>query len=69
LIISKFTEGAWTAKNHPDRDIAVVVPELVEKHWYEVFLHKQHGELLSALLLLKGNDRVYIANVPWHLRA
>jgi len=56
-------------RRHPDREIAVVVPELVEKHWYEYFLHQQHGELLTALLLLKGDNRIYIANVPWHLRA
>ena len=56
-------------RKHPDRDIAVAVPDLVEKHWYEYFLHKQHGELLTALLLLKGHQRIYIVNVPWHLRA
>ena len=55
-------------RKHPDREIAVVVPELVEKHWWEYFLHKQHGELLTALLLLRANERIYIVNVPWHLR-
>jgi len=45
-------------RRHPDREIAIVVPELVEKHWYEYFLHQQHGELLTALLLLEGDNRI-----------
>jgi hypothetical protein len=56
-------------KKHPNRELSVVVPELVEKHWYEYFLHNQRGELLSALLLLKGNQRIVIVNVPWHVEA
>ena len=52
-----------------DREIAVVVPHLIEKHWYEYFLHKQRGELLSALLLLKSQRRISIVSVPWHLEA
>jgi amino acid transporter len=56
-------------QKYPNRELSVVVPELVEKHWYEYFLHNQRGELLSALLLLKGNRRIVIVNVPWHLEA
>src|SRR5205085_4311390 len=52
-----------------NRHIAVVLPQLVERHWYEYFLHKQYGELLSALLLLKSDRRITIVNVPWHLRS
>lgn len=56
-------------KDHPDRDIAVVIPTLVEPHWYHRFLHNQRGELLTALLLLKGYERIIIVNVPWYLKA
>lgn len=52
---------------HKDRQIAVLVPILVERHWYQRFLHNQRGELLTALLLLKGNQRIVIVNVPWYL--
>jgi hypothetical protein len=54
-------------RTHPDRQIAVLVPTLVERHWYQRFLHNQRGEILSALLLLKGNQRIVIVNVPWYL--
>lgn len=55
-------------RRHPDRQIAVVIPNLVERRWYQRFLHNQRGELLSALLLLQGSPRTMIVNVPWHLR-
>jgi len=54
---------------HKDRQIAVLVPRLVANHWYENFLHNQRGTILSALLLLKGNQQTVIINVPWHLSA
>jgi amino acid transporter len=54
-------------KKHPSRHIAVVVPEIVEKHWYQYFLHKQRGKMLSLALIFKGNQRISIINLPWHL--
>ena len=52
---------------NPERHLAVIVPNLVEKRWHERFLHNQRGELLTALLLLNGNKRISIVNVPWYL--
>jgi amino acid transporter len=51
---------------HPGREIAVLVPEVVQKKWYQYLMHNQRGELLAALLLLKGNRRISIVNVPWY---
>jgi hypothetical protein len=56
-------------RNNPDRQIAVLVPELVEQHWYHYFLHNQRAEWLKALLLLKGNQQIIVIVVPWHLSA
>lgn len=56
-------------RENPNRDISVVIPQLVQKHWYEYFLHRRRGELLAALLLLENEPRISIINVPWHLRA
>ena len=58
-----------TEREHPDRTIAVVLPELVERHWYHYFLHNQRAQLLAAQLLLKGNQRIVIVNVPWYLKS
>jgi amino acid transporter len=56
-----------SAKN-PDREIAVIVPELIEHRWYHYALHNQRAEGLRALLLLKGNERITTMNIPWYLK-
>ena len=56
-------------KENPDRTIAVVIASMVERHWYHYFLHNQRGQMLTALLLLGGDERINIVNVPWHLKA
>jgi hypothetical protein len=52
---------------HKDRTIAVLIPELVERRWYQYFLHNQRARLLEALLLLRGDRRIVIVSVPWYL--
>jgi hypothetical protein len=54
---------------HPDRQIAVVLSELIDRHWYHFLLHNQRAELLNALLVLKGDRRVVVMNVPWYVNA
>jgi amino acid transporter len=56
-------------KENPDRTIAVVIASMVERHWYHYFMHNQRGQVLTALLLLGGDERIYIINVPWYLKA
>jgi hypothetical protein len=56
-------------KENPDRTIAVVIASMVERHWYHYFLHNQRGQMLTALLLLGGDQRINIVNVPWYLKA
>jgi amino acid transporter len=56
-------------RDNPDREIAVLIPELVERHWYHYFLHNQRAEWLRALLLAKGNQRIVLVNVPWRITA
>lgn len=53
--------------DHPDRQIAVLVPELVVKHWWEAPLHNQRAQLLKLLLLVRGNQRIMVINIPWYL--
>jgi amino acid transporter len=56
-------------KKNPERTVAVVIATMVERHWYHYFLHNQRGQMLTALLLLGGDERINIVNVPWHLKA
>jgi hypothetical protein len=52
---------------NPGRKIAVILPEMVVQHWWENALHNQRVQLLKLLLLLKGNQRIVVANIPWYL--
>jgi amino acid transporter len=55
-------------QENPTRRIAVLIPEMIEHHWWHYFLENNRAELLKALLLLKGNQRILIVNVPWYLK-
>jgi amino acid transporter len=70
LVIKPILEYVLATQNeNPGREIAVIVPELVEKHWYHYPLHNQRAELLKALLLLRGSRNIVLINVPWYIEA
>ncbi|MGI4827883.1 MAG: APC family permease [Janthinobacterium lividum] len=52
---------------NPGRKVAVLLPELVVRHWWENLLHNQRIQLLKLLLLLRGNQRIIVVNIPWYL--
>ncbi|MBV9275547.1 MAG: APC family permease [Verrucomicrobia bacterium] len=54
-------------KDNPDRSIAVLIPQLIESHWYYSFLHNQRAAIMRTVLLMKGLNRIVIVNVPWHI--
>lgn len=51
----------------PDRLIAVVIPELVEPHWYEYILHNLHATGLRTRLFLERDQRTVVMTTPWYL--
>jgi len=53
-------------RRNPDRDIAVLVPELVETRWLYYLLHSQRAAALKMILYRKGNRRIIVINVPWY---
>jgi amino acid transporter len=50
-----------------DRDIVVIVPDLVVRRWYHAFLHNNRGAVLRGLLRLRGGTRVVVVNTPFYL--
>jgi amino acid transporter len=54
-------------KAHPERDIAVIIPELIGTRWYHYILHNQTAAVMVAYLWLSGQRRVIVVNVPWYL--
>ena len=58
---------AQLERDHPERDIVVVIPDLVLDHWYEGILHNNRGLFLRTLLRRRCSSRVYIVDTPYHL--
>jgi amino acid transporter len=57
------------SNQHSERTIIVVLPELVEGHWFEFFLHNQRARLLEWVLVARGNNRIYTVTAPWYIGA
>jgi amino acid transporter len=55
-------------KSHPDGHIAVLIPEFVESRWYYFLLHNNRSQVLKALLLFSGDQRITVINIPWYLK-
>lgn len=47
--------------------ICLLVPELVVRHWWENMLHNRRADLLKVVLLVRGNRRIVVINIPWYL--
>jgi MFS family permease len=54
-------------QSDPGRQIAIVIPSLVENKWYHYFLHNQRAILLRAALRLRADRNVVVVTVPWYL--
>lgn len=68
LVLAPIVDYVLMAEQErPQQQIAVLIPELVERHWYHYVMHNKRASVLKALLLLKGNQRVVVINVPWYL--
>jgi amino acid transporter len=56
------------AEKRPDRQIAVIVPELVEPRWYRAIAHSHTSQVLKALLLYRGGPPIVVVSTPWYLK-
>lgn len=56
------------ARESPRRYVAVIVPDIIERRWYHLFLHSHRPALLRAYLFLRGGPRVIVINAPWYLQ-
>ena len=50
-----------------NRNVCVLVPELVVRHWWENLMHNRRADLLKVILLVRGNKRIVVINLPWYL--
>lgn len=49
----------------PDRQVIVLIPELVQRRWYH-FIVNHRALRLKAQLLLKGGPHVSVMSTPWY---
>ena len=54
-------------KKDPERTIAVMIPELVTRHWWEHLLSNHRARRLRNAVLDYGGSRVAVIAVPWYL--
>jgi amino acid transporter len=54
-------------QEHPGRQVAVMVPEMVKRHWWQYLLHNYRAERLRSALLKRGDPRMVLINVPWYV--
>lgn len=51
------------------RKVCVLVPELVVRHWWEGMLHNRRSDLLKVILLMRGNRRIIVIDIPWYMES
>ncbi len=49
------------------RTVAVLIPELVKRHWWEYLLSNQRSRRLRSAVLDYGGSGVVVIGVPWYL--
>ena len=49
----------------PGRSVAVMIPEVVKRRWWEAVLHNNRAERLRKMLLKHGDSRVNVFIAPW----
>jgi hypothetical protein len=52
----------------PDRPVTVVLPELVDGHWWGYLMHANRERRLRRRLL-RHAPNVVVSSVPWQLQA
>ncbi|HEY6577891.1 MAG TPA: APC family permease [Rhizomicrobium sp.] len=50
-----------------DRPVAVLIPQLVKRHWWQHLLHSHRAARLRSELLRYGGARLIVIDVPWYL--
>lgn len=49
----------------PGRSVAILVPELILRHWWERLLHSRRAARLRSELLAKARPRLVVITSPW----
>jgi hypothetical protein len=58
---------AATEEENPGRLVAVLIPQVVKRHWWQYLLHGHRARRVRAALLRYGGSRTVVISVPWYL--
>lgn len=61
----KFVEEIEPRLDH--RPVAVLIPQLVKRRWWQFLLHSHRAARLRSELLRYGGQRLIVIDVPWYL--
>ena len=53
---------------YPGRLVAVIIPEIVEKHWCYAILHSRRASQLRSALRARRDERVIVIGLPWFVK-
>jgi amino acid transporter len=56
------------AAERPDRQVAVIVPEVVEHRWYRALFPFDFASVLRADFLYRGGPPVVVVSAPWYVQ-
>jgi amino acid transporter len=54
-------------KDQPGRLVAVLIPEVVKEHWWQLLLHTRRASRLRSALLRYGGSRLVVISIPLYL--
>lgn len=52
----------------PQRPVVVIIPEVVEKHWWQAVLHSRRASRLRSALRKREDARVVVIDIPWFVQ-
>jgi hypothetical protein len=52
---------------YPERTIAVLIPEIFKRYWWEYLLSNQRARRIRSAVLEYCGSRVAVISMPWHL--
>jgi hypothetical protein len=68
LFFQPFVDFVSRLENeNPERDVVVVIPDLVMSRWYAGILHNNRGLFLRTLLRVRCGPRVHIVDAPYRI--
>jgi amino acid transporter len=56
------------SSRYPRRLIVVIIPEIVETHWWNMLLHGRRASRFRSALRARHDARVVVVDVPWYIK-